>query len=125
LYRKAEQVGIGSQSGVPVAPWRTPSNDAMCNQHSLESEIRREPAMASKLAEDPRIDPRLKAVFGNLPVLTATCDVISREDMLADANAEAGKAQAAAVEAMFNSFGDEAVAPLASAFTPSHAYRHR
>ena len=31
--------------------------------------------MASKLAEDPRIDPRLKAVFGSLGVLTATGDV--------------------------------------------------
>jgi len=69
--------------------------------------------MASKLAEDPRIDPRLKAVFGSLGVLTATGDVASRENMLAAANTEAGKAQAAAIEAMLNSFDDETVAPLA------------
>jgi hypothetical protein len=57
--------------------------------------------------------------------LTAIGDVTSRDDMPAEANSEAGKAQAAAVEAMFNSFGDEAVAPLAGTFTPSHAYLHR
>ena len=56
--------------------------------------------MASKLAEDPRIDPRLKAVFGSLGVLTATGDVASREDLLAAANSESGKKQAAAMAAM-------------------------
>ena len=80
--------------------------------------------MASKLAKIPH-RPASESRVRQPPVLTATCDVISREDMLADANSEAGKAQAAAVEAMFNSFGDEAVAPLAGTFTPSHAYLHR
>jgi hypothetical protein len=44
--------------------------------------------MASKLVEDPRIDPRIKAVFGGLDFLAATGDVASREDMLAAANSE-------------------------------------
>ena len=52
--------------------------------------------MASKLVEDPRIDPRIKAVFGSLDFLAATGDVASREDMLAAANSESGKRQAAA-----------------------------
>ncbi len=69
--------------------------------------------MASKLAEDPRIDPRLKAAFGALGVLTATGDVASREDMLAAANSESGKKQAAAMAAMLDAFDDETVAPSA------------
>lgn len=69
--------------------------------------------MASKLAEDPRIDPRLKAVFGSLGVLTATGDVASREDMLAAANSESGKRQAAAMAAMLESFDNETIAPSA------------
>lgn len=69
--------------------------------------------MASKLAEDPRIDPRLKAVFGSLGLLTDTGDVASREDMLAAANSESGKKQAAAMAAMLDAFDDETVAPSA------------
>src|SRR5271155_1034584 len=69
--------------------------------------------MASKLAEDPRIDPRLKAVLGSLGVLTGRGDVASREDMLAEENSEAGKEHAAAFAAMLNSFDDETIAPSA------------
>jgi acetyl esterase len=67
--------------------------------------------MASKLAEDPRIDPRIKEVFGSLDGLTPTGDVASREDLLAEENSEAGKARSAAVEAMLNSFDNETIAP--------------
>jgi acetyl esterase len=69
--------------------------------------------MASKLVEDPRIDPRIKAVFGGLDFLAATGDVASREDMLAAANSESGKRQAAATAAMLDTFDDETVAPSA------------
>ena len=69
--------------------------------------------MASKLAEDFRIDPRIKEVFGNLGVLTATGDVASREDLLAEENSEAGKARTAAAEAMLTSFDNETIAPSA------------
>jgi acetyl esterase len=68
--------------------------------------------MASKLAEDLRIDPRLKEVFGGLNV-TATGDVASREDLLAEETTEAGKARAAAFAAMLNSFDNETIAPSA------------
>ena len=37
--------------------------------------------MTSKLAEDPRIDPRLKAVFGGMKVLVLG-NVRSHEDLL-------------------------------------------
>jgi acetyl esterase/lipase len=69
--------------------------------------------MASKLAEDLRIDPRLKEVFGGLNV-TATGDVASREDLLSEEITEAGKARAAAFAAMLNSFDNETIAPSAS-----------
>jgi acetyl esterase len=68
--------------------------------------------MASKLAEDPRIDPRLKAVFGSMKV-PALGNVGSREDLLAEENSEAGKARAAAFAAMLNSFENETIAPSA------------
>jgi acetyl esterase len=68
--------------------------------------------MASKLAEDLRIDPRLKEVFGGLNV-TATGDVASREDLLAEETTEAGKTRAAAFAAMLNSFDNETIAPSA------------
>jgi acetyl esterase len=69
--------------------------------------------MASKLAEDPRIDPRIKALFGSLDLLTATGDVASREDLLAATNSESGKKQAAAMAVMLDSFDNETVAPSA------------
>jgi acetyl esterase len=68
--------------------------------------------MASKLAEDLRIDPRLKEVFGGLNV-PAMGDVASREDLLAEETTEAGKARAAAFAAMLNSFDNETIAPSA------------
>jgi acetyl esterase len=68
--------------------------------------------MASKVAEDPRIDPRIKKVFGPMPVL-AGGNVASREEMLAAENTEAGKARLAALEAMLGAFDDETVAPSA------------
>jgi hypothetical protein len=68
--------------------------------------------MASKLVEDPRIDPRLKEVFHSLNV-TVIGDVTSREDLFAEENTEAGEARAAAFAAMLNSFDNETIAPSA------------
>ncbi|MDG2114124.1 MAG: alpha/beta hydrolase, partial [Actinomycetota bacterium] len=41
----------------------------------------------SKLSEDPRIDPRLKAVFGNMPVMRGR-DLPSREEVLERNNSD-------------------------------------
>src|ERR1700732_3969137 len=79
---------------------------------STLAENLRNGAMASKLAEDTRIDPRLKEVFGSMNV-TAIGDVAGREDLLAEENTEAGKARAAAFAAMLNSFDNETIAPSA------------
>ena len=51
--------------------------------------------MASKLAEDPRIDPRIKAMFAAMEVM-ATANVSSREELLAQEHSEAGNALRAA-----------------------------
>jgi acetyl esterase len=69
--------------------------------------------MASKLAEDPRIDPRIKAMFGAMPDATSGGDVDSRETLLAEENSEAGRAAAAAMMAMFEAADNETVAPSA------------
>jgi acetyl esterase len=69
--------------------------------------------MASKLATDPRIDPRIKAVFGAMPEMPAQGDVASREALLAEENSAEGKARAAASTQMLEMVDNEAVAPSA------------
>ena len=79
------------------------------------------PAMASKLAEDPRIDPRIKAMFGGM-VLTAAGDVASREDLLAQEHSAAGNARAAELKAMLDAVDDERVAPSAGLSTRTETF---
>jgi acetyl esterase/lipase len=66
--------------------------------------------MASKILDDPRIDPRIKALFGswNFP---AQGDAASREQLLAEANSEPAKQAAAAMQAMFEAADNETIAP--------------
>jgi acetyl esterase/lipase len=65
--------------------------------------------MPSKLAQDSRIDPRIKQIFGGIE-LRPQRDVASREELLAD---ESFKAEIAGLQAMLNSFNQEAIAPSA------------
>ena len=44
--------------------------------------------MASKILDDPRIDPRIKTLLGNFD-LPAQGNAASREQILAEANSEA------------------------------------
>src|SRR5580698_6428929 len=69
--------------------------------------------MASKLAEDPRIDPRIKALFGAMDDLSASGDVSSREQLLAEENSEEGNARFAAMKLFMDSVDNDAVAPSA------------
>lgn len=69
--------------------------------------------MASKLAQDPRIDPRIKAMFGAMPEMTTPGDVASREELLAEEASDAGKAAAAMTKAMIDAVDNETVAPSA------------
>ena len=68
--------------------------------------------MPSKLAEDPRIDPRLKAAFGGWEVHPLE-DVQSREDLLTIENSETGQAAAAAMKAFLSTCDNETIAPSA------------
>jgi acetyl esterase len=70
---------------------------------------RKEQIMASKLAEDPRIDPRIKEIFAGVE-LRPQGDVASREELLAD---DAFKEEITALQAMLNSFNSETIAPSA------------
>ena len=65
----------------------------------------------SKLTEDPRIDPRIKAIFGAMPPAPPQGNATSREQQLAEENSEAAKARAAAQVAMFDMVDNEQVAP--------------
>jgi acetyl esterase len=66
--------------------------------------------MASKILDDPRIDPRIKALLGNFD-LPAQGNAASREQILAEANSEAAKAATAVMLSMFEAMDTEQVAP--------------
>src|ERR1700756_4355705 len=75
--------------------------------------------MASKLAEDPRIDPRIKAMFAAMGVM-ATGDVSSREELLAQEHSDEGNARAAQLKAMLDALENEYVAPSAGLTVSDH-----
>jgi acetyl esterase/lipase len=75
--------------------------------------------MASKLVEDPRIDPRIKAMFGAMEVM-AIGDVSSREELLAQEHSEVGNARAAQLKAMLDALDNEYVASSAGLATTEH-----
>ncbi|MBL6853928.1 MAG: alpha/beta hydrolase fold domain-containing protein [Alphaproteobacteria bacterium] len=79
--------------------------------------------MASKIADDSRIDPRIKAIFGAIPALSPQGNVASRDAMLAEQNTEAARAQAAQMTAMFAMMDNEQVAPSAGLATRTEAFR--
>jgi acetyl esterase/lipase len=64
--------------------------------------------MVSKLAADRRIDPRIKALFGAMPELTAQGDVASREQLVAEAKATPANPGFAA---MMDAVDNEEIAP--------------
>jgi len=66
--------------------------------------------MASKILDDPRIDPRIKALLGSFD-LPAQGNAASREQILAEANSEAAKAATAAMLSMFEAMDNEQIAP--------------
>lgn len=66
----------------------------------------------SKLARDPRIDPRIKAVFG-WPDRPPVGDIASREALIAEANSEAALAAEAAMQMLFAACDAEENSPRA------------
>ena len=67
--------------------------------------------MASKIEEDRRIDPRIKAIFGAFPPMPPASDVKDRETQLAEANSPAALAAAVAGKAFMDMVDNEQVAP--------------
>ena len=74
----------------------------------------------ARIAEDPRIDPRIRAVFGAMDAAAPPTDVKSREHLLEEANTE----EAIAARKMFTAFLDmadtEEVAPSTGLVTTEH-----
>jgi acetyl esterase len=69
------------------------------------------PPAARALADDPRIDPRIKAMFGVMPPLPPAGDVESREVLLAEAASETGRMLATGQDAWAEAIDTEANAP--------------
>jgi acetyl esterase len=65
----------------------------------------------NKISEDPRIDPRIKAMFGALDMAFDAGNVDSREQMLKEANSEEAIAQRQKFAAFSDMFDTEEVAP--------------
>ena len=66
--------------------------------------------MANKISEDPRIDPRIKALFGAFE-MPAGGDVESREALLEATQGEEAQAAEAALKTMLDACDNEQVAP--------------
>lgn len=77
--------------------------------------------MPSKLALDPRIDPRIKAVFASFD-LPEQPDVANRAALLAEEASPAGRESAAAFKAFLDTMDDEAVAPSKGLVTRTETF---
>jgi acetyl esterase/lipase len=66
--------------------------------------------MANKIAQDPRIDPRIKALFGAFE-MPGGSDVESREALLESAGSEEAQAAQAALKMLLDACDNEEVAP--------------
>jgi hypothetical protein len=66
--------------------------------------------MASKLALDPRVDPRIKTVFATFELPTPT-SVASREELLAEESTASATAKAEAMKAFLDAMDTEMIAP--------------
>ena len=76
----------------------------------------------SKLSDDPRIDPRIKAVFAAMPEMANPGDAESREQLLTEANSEQAKAAAKGMEAFMAMCDTEEVAPALHLRTEIHEF---
>ncbi len=78
--------------------------------------------MANKLVEDPRIDPRIKAMFGPMGEMTVSGDVANREALLAFEETPQGKAAAGGLKAMLDALDNEYVASSAGLTTRTETF---
>jgi len=67
-------------------------------------------ATMTKISEDPRIDPRIKAIFGGLDAIGSP-DAANREEVIARANSDEARAQLAGLQAFLTMCDTEEIAP--------------
>ncbi|HUZ12305.1 MAG TPA: alpha/beta hydrolase [Caulobacteraceae bacterium] len=79
--------------------------------------------MASKLVEDPRIDPRIKAVLGGWPDAANPGDAASRDELLAELETPQAKARQAAMQPFMEAMDNEIVAPSAGLVTRTERFQ--
>jgi len=66
----------------------------------------------TRITEDPRIDPRIKALFGAVDISRSSDDVDSRQQILEEANTEEAIALRSLVTAFLGMADTEEVAPV-------------
>ena len=74
------------------------------------------------IQNDPRIDPRIKAVMGAMPPPASGGDVASREELLAEANSPEALARAKEFVAMLELVDNEEVAPSRGLDISTHEF---
>lgn len=79
--------------------------------------------MPSKIASDPRIDPRIKARLGGLGFENTRGDVSSRAELLAFETSAEGQKTAAAVAAFMDALDSEEVAPSTGLSVRTETFR--
>ena len=75
----------------------------------------------SKLLDDPRIDPRIKATLGMVPSETQL-DAKSRDEMVAEANSAEALARMEQMKAVFTMMDNEQIAPSAGLSIATHQF---
>jgi len=78
--------------------------------------------MANKIVDDPRIDPRIKAVMGALDLDMAQPDVASREQLLAEVNGEQAAQVRQLMTAFFDMMDTDEVAPSKGLSITEHVF---
>lgn len=75
----------------------------------------------TKMNNDPRIDPRIKAILGDMPAVSFE-DVASRQEALDEVNTPDAIARQTQLEAMFEFIDNEQVAPSAGLAISTHQF---
>ncbi len=74
------------------------------------------------ISEDPRLDPRIKAIMGAFPAAASQGDVESREALLEEVNAPEALERQAAMTAMMEMLDNEEIAPSAGLDVATHEF---
>ncbi len=77
--------------------------------------------MSSKLKDDPRIDPRIKALMGAMPTASQG-DAVDREELLAEASSDKGIAVREALTGFMTMCDDEKIAPSTGLDISTHEF---